>query len=284
VLGVFNTNPAVLEVATRIAIYGGGVGSPAPWKAGGRTGAATVTFCPGDVVTPSGNPGCPGGIAGGPINGLMTYTKTAAQFGGPGQSSLKGFVTVALFGGGTVPAPNTMTPPPPGTVTALFALANPSTKGAGGAPFGFVNATTGAPPGAGLGAGVFSVLTNGQLLAKIGSVAGSGVSNPGTEYGAPWTTGRVTVQVTAVAALPETFTLTGSDMRVGGVGNISLVAGSVSTRLISSGQANRAWTNLTIGEMIVPTPSMSSHSLAAVFGLLALAGGYVLDRRRRVRS
>jgi len=282
VLGVFNTNPAVLEVATQVALYGGAVVQGPPhsnWRKDGRTGLATVTYCPTDVVTDGNNPGCPGGInSHSVVNGIMIYTKTANQFGGPGQTRVGGFATVAfpLAAGAGVPA----SPSVLGTTSAIMAYANPGTVGAGGGPFGFVQGTTGAPPLNPLGAGVFKVLSNGELKTKTTNIPINGLTNPGTEYGAPWTTGMVTVQVTKVAGLPETFMLTGSDMRVNGQGSISLVAGSVAYRALSKGNANRAWTNLEIGPLN-QTPSMSSHGLAAVFGLLALAGGYVADRRRR---
>jgi hypothetical protein len=91
----------------------------------------------------------------------------------------------------------------------------------------------------------------------------------------------LTISVTANVGPPEIFVLSGMDSRVSGVGAISLVSGSVSARALSGPNANRSWANYVVGPQIQPTPSMSSHGLAAVFGLLALAGGYVLQRRVR---
>jgi len=273
-LPVFLSNSAVFQVRTQIAISGPGaaVGPQPNLKAGGRTGATAVQFCPGSTVPPLGNPGCLGPNGGSGIHGTMRYTKTVNQFGGPGQSNLGGNADVALRVGGT----------PPGNVTAAFAFATPAGTGAAGGPFGFSNMTLGGLPGPASGVGVFNATSKGNLKTTLLSGLGTGVLNPATSYGGPWTTGMLTISVTKQkGTLPEVFIFSGMDSRVSGVGAISLVAGSVSARTLSGPNGNRSWANYVVGPEIMPTPSMSSHGLAAVFGLLALAGGYALHRRVR---
>jgi len=273
VIGLFAANPKLFQVATAIPLAGPKAPG-ATFSAGGRTGASTVSWCPGSTVTPSGNPGCasPGGGSG--INGRLVYTKTANQFGGVLQGNVGGFADIAIRVAGT----------PPGSVTAVFAIANPFPTGAQGAPFGFVGVTAGAAPAPPNGVGGFIAGPNGTLLTQVfAHPTAYGVPNPATTYGGPWTTGQVKVSVTANAGAPEIFTFTGSDNRVNGVGTISLVCGGVSDRGVSGPNGNRGWLNYTIGPVILdgPVPAVSHGGLAAVFGLLALAGGYTLHRRAR---
>jgi len=272
VIGVFIQNPKVFQVFTALPITGPKF--KGTFKAGGRTGASTVSWCPGQTVTPAGNPGClnPGG---GIINGLMVYKKTVAQFGGPNQGNVGGVANVALKLTGTPVGSGT-------TVQAIFALATPDVTGAQGAAFGLVTTTAGAAPAPPNGIGKFIANANGTLIGPPISqnTTQPGLPNPVTAYGAPYTTGMLTIQVTALTT-PETFTMTGSDARVNGVGTLSLVAGSISNRTLSGPNANRAWLNYTVGPIVVPTPAISKGGLAAAFGLLALAGGYVLRRRSR---
>ncbi len=105
------------------------------------------------------------------------------------------------------------------------------------------------------------------------------MANPAISWGGPWSTGLLIVEQ-PLASPPETFTLSGSDNRVNGVGSLSLVSGSVSTRGVSGPNANRGWLNLELGIKKVVVPSISDPGFAAVFGLIALGGCYVLWRRR----
>ena len=67
--------------------------------------------------------------------------------------------------------------------------------------------------------------------------------------------------------------------------SISLVSGAMSDRAVSGPNANRGWMNLCVGapngidcpQFTVPT--MGTHGLVALMGLIALAGGYMLRRR-----
>jgi len=270
VKGVFPANCAVFQVATAIPVSF--PKAPVTLSAGGRTGASTVSFCPGQTVTPAGNPGCLS-PAMGTINGLVRYSRTTAQFGGTLQGDFGGQADVAI-GVGTTPLP--------GTVTAIFALATPAPIGAWGGRFGFANTTPGAAPPPPNGVGGFVANGAGTLVGPpiFQHPTAFGTPNPATSFGGPWTTGRLTISVTAVCGYPEIFIFTGSDNRINGVGTISLVAGAVSNRTLSGPNGNRGWLNLTVGPRTVPTPAISRGGLAFAFGLFALAGGSALWRVR----
>jgi hypothetical protein len=260
-LGVFLANSAVYQVKTAVTIAM--PGNEVQFNAGGRTGASTYTYC-------ASNPGCSGPAdPGNGIHGLMRYTKTANQFGGPAQAAAGGSADVAFNAGAGAPC---------AACTVLFALATPAPTGAQGGAFGFVNNTPGAFPTNG---GIIGNVTGGGVVTSV-ILTGihPGLINAATSYGGPYTTGMLTVSVTAnVGTVPEIFMLSGSDGRVSGVGSISLVAGSVSARTLSGPNANRGWLNLTLGPAIPSTPTMSNHGIAAFVGLVALAGGYLLHRR-----
>ena len=88
-------------------------------------------------------------------------------------------------------------------------------------------------------------------------------------------TGKLAVE------LIQSFVITGGDSRVSGVGAISLVAGSMSNRGVSGPNANRGWLNMTIGSPLGALPSMSGPGIAALVGLMSLAGGYAMRQRNR---
>jgi hypothetical protein len=166
----------------------------------------------------------------------------------------------------------------------LFAIRDAFPTAVIGAPFGFYNYdfTAGIPPNPGR----FHITVNNSgaiQYVRTAAPLGPGIVNPATSFGGPWTTGMITLSVTANAGLtPEIFILTGYDNRVNGIGNISLVAGSISDRGLSGPNANRGWLNLKVrGQPNLPT--VGAHGLVALMGLLALAGGYAL-RRRVLRS
>lgn len=269
-IGVRGNNPSVFQVRTEIPIR-----VPAAkmtMRAGGRTGAANVFACPGLALNDAACLGAPP-FAGAAIPGRMIYTATSNQFGGPGPSFFAGSADVAIdaFAGGAGCS----------ACTAVFAFASPAGTGGQGAPFGFFVATTGmlANPS---GVAVVSADANGVLTAVLASNLGTGLPNGNTSYGGPWTTGMITVTNAAALGSAETFTLTGGDNRTAaGAGTISLVSASVSNRLLSGPNANRGWLNLTLGAagFNPAVPAMSPQSLAAIFGLVALAGAYALRRR-----
>ena len=280
-IGLFPQNNALFQVQTGVGLSVPGAsrfttaGPGTKWvtfggtlSAGGRTGASTVTFCAGSVVTPTGNPGCTN-PNNGVINGLMRYTKTVAQFGGQANGSVSGTANIAIRAGGTPPCAWT----PATSCTAIFAIANPSTVGAQGAPFGLYNSSAGAAPNPGVA--LVNANAQGTITTVVATLPYAGLPNPATSYGGPWTTGMITITVNA-ASPPETFVLSGSDARVGGQGSISLVNATIANRGVSGPNANRGWLNMVVGHRNIP--AVSAPGLAAAFGLLALAGGYALRR------
>jgi hypothetical protein len=60
---------------------------------------------------------------------------------------------------------------------------------------------------------------------------------------------------------------------------LSLVSGGFSQRQRTGPNANRGWLNLTIGPVISHVPVMPAYGVAALVGLTALSGAYVLRRR-----
>jgi hypothetical protein len=99
--------------------------------------------------------------------------------------------------------------------------------------------------------------------------------------GFPWTTGFISIFQPALAPNGiEQFFLSGTDMRVAGVGNISMVSGALSVRALSRANSNRGWISLNLVE-VVPEPSVP---LAAAGALVMLGICHGLVRRRsRVR-
>jgi hypothetical protein len=110
------------------------------------------------------------------------------------------------------------------------------------------------------------------------TVDGAGIYFTGqdaTSAGFPYTTGMLTISVTDV--LPgepvEIFKRTGVDARdAAGNGVVAMNSGSMSTRSISKGNANRTWITLEI-----PEPGAA---LASAAGLLGLFGCHQLVRQR----
>lgn len=271
---VFALNPAVFQVLTSLGVsYPLGVNTI---SAGGRTGAATVNYCQGQVVTPTGDPGCVTPGAGPSVNGLLIYTATGNQFGGAMSGRVFGGADVVLYGGGSVP-------PCTGTMCVMaMALASPNSTGTGG--IGNVFGGSAMSPGAAPPSGILTGMVN--AAGKVSSATPTsnlnpGLANPASGGGAPWTTGVVKVSVTAALAGAEVFTLTGGDSRVTGVGSISLVSGGVSNRGVSGPNANRGWLNFEVGEALGALPSMSGPGIAALVGLMSLAGGYAMRQRNK---
>jgi hypothetical protein len=280
-LPVFIGAAVIFQVHTNIGLQFPKV--TGTFSAGKRTGASVVAFCPGDVVTPSGNPGCPNAAGGTGINGMMRYTKTANQFGGPMRANLTGTANIAFPVAAQAPCqagPIVGARANPGC-QVIFALATPAPTGAQGAAFA---TGTVRDPGVAPNPGRYYMsITLAGIITNIytSDPQGPGLANPVTSYGAPWTTGMLSILVTAAVGETEQFTFTGSDNRVGGVGSISFVSGSVSDRSLSGPNGNRGWLNLDIGPENIPAPTLSVQGVAAFLGLLGLTGAYALRRRTR---
>jgi hypothetical protein len=270
-IGVFPTNPAVFQVASTISYA---------WP------AATVALAPGGAPGPA--------ILGTPVaGGIIIYSGGVKAFGGPGQYAI---AAGPGAGSGRVP-PNALGAQPvlsgwiniagavPGSVmtVALVAESNPIGLAQPGAPVAAPSATTMFGP-VSPGLGVVNVPMGGAgctmfCVGPLGTIPSSAaVGGPfpsnmvtGTK-GFPWTTGFITVSQPG-AVPPEIFFLSGTDMRVAGVGNVSLVSGALSARALSGPNANRGWLRLTLPE---PTAALGTASAIAMLGLC-----HGLVRRRR---
>jgi hypothetical protein len=254
--------------------------------AGGRTGAAVVTWCPGYTATLPLNPGCanPGGrtnylptiptcgaigsqtpygfypCAGAAtptfIPGKMRYVALKNQFGGGFRGQVGGTFVLALR--------------PAATVVAYGGPAAPQRTGAVGAKFGSYNQGV-PPPGKGVYTGV--VASPLGIILSVGNKIGPGLQNTtSASFGGPLTTGTVTISQ-PLATPPEIFILKGSDARTpAGSGNITLVGGAVSTRSISGPNANRVTVNYNLPE--------AAAAVSAGAALLSLLVCHRLARRR----
>ncbi len=276
VVPVYNTNPALFQIFTSVTMTFPSAGATnQTWSAGGRTGASTVSYCPGQTVTPTGNPGCASGLAGPHpgVKGIMVYTKTSNQFGGPIRSRYNGVASVALVSATGAPCA--------GCVALMAGLSPlPTAPGGPGGPFGpAFNSTGGAPSPGRL---TVTVTANGLITNAMVTPSGlPGIPNPGTTFRAPWTTGMLSISQPSALGGAQVFTLTGSDARVSGVGSISLVAGGLGNRTITGPFGARGWMNLTIGSPLGALPSMTAPGLAALTGLLGLTAAYGIKRRRK---
>ncbi len=143
--------------------------------------------------------------------------------------------------------------------------------------FGFTNMSTPTAAAPGL---FFATVGPGGTVLNLLTPLGPGVTNRGTSWGGPWTTGMLTASA-PTAFPPEKFTLSGSDGRASGagMGSLSLVAGGFSQRSISGPSAIRGWLNFTVGTRL-GVPMLPTYGVAALAALTALSGAYALRRRR----
>jgi hypothetical protein len=272
-IGVSLNNPTVYQVRTNIEFSG-----PAPlngsavFKAGGRPGAAVTTHTgpPKSVLFP----------------GKIRFTKTTNQFGGFSRTKVVPLSVVRAWAHGPTGNPPCKHPAFGGAQSGCVAIiveAHPMTLAVQGAMTGVVDTTPGgfamsspATPSMGQGAvwaasvpkntGLIGLHANGGMTAPI--------SNMATSAGFPWTTGMLTISQPSAAGTPEVFTITGMDTRMGGVGTISMVSGSLSDRVTSGANSNRGWARYTL-----PEPG-AVLGAAAALAMLGVCHGLVRRRSR----
>jgi len=327
-IGVVNFNVAVFAVQTDLQYNaphpgttllgaaavtqesGGAIPTPDAnvYKAGGRVGAATVSYyagatANGDINTNFGATIPQTAMAGAgntpPINGIARFTSTGNQFGGQAIGRANGTAKVFFNGfpldpavdlpckvtataaegtnaqGGFVPF-NTG-PDCQFSLSIVDLTASNATVGVAGGKFGGLAVQTAYTTPSGVFTGTIGF--NGTLIGTGAAVTVVGAGIPftgqaGQAVGVPLTTGMLSLTVTdVVGATSEMFVRTGIDARdSGGNGVVQLVTGSLTARDISGGNANRTWIT-----MEIPEPSAI---LAASAGLFALFGCHRLVRRR----
>ena len=195
-----------------------------------------------------------------------TATYAGGAFGGAAQFSVTGGPGTPFGRAAGIPATvyiNALgqAPGPANTLAVLGASVGPL-----GEPGASLGAVTNVTPGVALpgsGGAMVSAGPAGTILASV-PFAGLTLTNMVTgSKGVPWTTGLLVLSQPA-AVPPEIFYLSGTDMRIAGVGNISLVSGALSTRALSGPNANRGWLSLTLPE---PTAAVGAVGAFAMLGL-----------------
>lgn len=161
--------------------------------------------------------------------------------------------------------------PQTATKALIAGASNPLGVAAPGASLAKAPATTFYGPG-GVAVGLMAG-SNGTINASLFVKALVPDNHVTATKGFPWTTGLITVSQPG-AVPPEVFFLSGTDMRLNGVGNVSLVSGALSLRNLSGPNANRGWLSLSVPE---PTAALGAASALA---MLALCHG-LLRRRSR---
>jgi hypothetical protein len=276
-VALFNTR--VHQVKTSLVVNGP-LGGTAMFSAGGRTGPGTLTWCPGQPLPTAVNPACTNAtsatvVHGANFNASMRYQATANQFGGTSRAIVGGGASVVIRAGATLaPCKQIQLGGTNASCLAAFSLPVINPSGVGGGPFGTVNVTTPAlSPG---NVHFIGVLANGQVTAVGATPLGTFPKNNVISYGAPYTTGKVTVRAPLALGGAETFYLQGSDNRVDGIGSISLVSGGLSLRSISGYNANRNWLNYELAPFSVP--SISNGGLILLGALFLAATAWMVRR------
>jgi len=255
----FPTNPVVFQVNTSIdyqfpsatATLAPGLG-PAPLVTAGPGVGATMTYTHGALANKFGGPAQfrvgPGiGSAGGAIPGqpVTVYINYMGQSAGTATGA-------AILGAAVGPLGQ------PGASLANTGVTTPGVQ----ADPGFMGGAFG-PAG--------TVLVSVQCASPC-----PGLTNMVTKSeGFPWTTGLLTINQPA-AAPAEIFYLSGTDTRVAGTGNISMVSGALSTRALSGPNGNRGWISLS---MAAPEPT-AALGVAGALAMLGLCHGLVRRRQR----
>jgi hypothetical protein len=266
-LGIAVNNPRVLQVKTTLSFS-------APAKTHG-----TMTFMAGQRVAKTAT------YNGTPAGSKVIYVSPLdVRFGGPSQTRVENLGIPGPKGAGMGIAiwalhqdiMGTMFPckhPKLGGTRADCVAeklpVHPQTLAAVGGPAGNLVKTPGTPP---VKPASVALYFNGKIVSST-TLVPTGAINPATSVGFPWTTGAITISQPGAFPGAEKFHITGMDSRVNGVGTIQLVASSLSKRLVSGPNANRAW-----AEYQLPEPGAA---LGAAGALAVLVVCHVLVGRRR---
>jgi hypothetical protein len=289
---LFKANSNVFQLRTSLVINA--PITDAVFKKSGRSGLPTFTWCPGQPLPLVTNPVCidPVNQPANP-NASIRYERTGNMFSGisqPGVSAPAGNNSIAAqlvlkFNEGAPcdgidPDGGGPLPPPDPACQGLFSDIIPAATGVVGGPIGnaYINVLTPNEPNTVPDARrEVEVDAYGNVVA-VGAIKGPGLFNSVISFGAPWTTGLVTVWAPDGN---EMYSLQGSDARdADGLGTISLVAGGVSWRALSDDNANRGWLNYTISRL-GSAPSISDSGLVML--AVIFAGTSVWMIRRAVR-
>lgn len=261
-IGVFTTNPAVFQVRTSITYA---------WP------AASATFMPGGAPGPA--------VLTDGAGGVIVYDGGTKAFGGPAQFAINAGPlagTLRIPNGGTMGSKAPVATvwinfqgklPGSATKVALVGASNPLGLAAPGASVAKAAATTMfgmVAKGVGVG---FGATPMGLVTMSVPVTAPFPSNMVTATKGFPWSTGLITISQPG-AAPPEVFFQSGTDMRVGGVGNVSLVSGALSLRALSGPNANRGWLRLNLPE---PTAALGA---GAALVMLGICHGLVRRRSR----
>ena len=276
----FGPAQALFQMRTALTVTGPKGGS-AMFSAGGRSGPATFTWCPGLTHPASGsvNPSCvdPAMSALAEPRASIRYQAGVQQFGGVSRIGFTGSVSLAKpAGGSSPPCKHVLLGGSDANCVALFSQVAPAPTAVIGGPLLPTNVHSSPAPRAATVRAVELTAAGGVLSAATATLGTIIADTVHGSFGGPWTTGRVTVRAPAVG---ETFYLQGADHRVDGVGAISLVAGGVSNRRLTLDAANRGWMTWTVSRASVP-----SGSTAAVLLLTAALLASTLRWLRRSRT
>jgi len=266
-VALFKNNPQVLQVRTTLSFSGPAFKLTTPM---GAKAPGTIMFAPGQRV------GKTTTYNGTPVGSKVVYKSKGARFGGPAQTRIKnlgippdpnplgkGVIGVWAHIGHTVPA-SCVHPKFGGLDVNCFATkvpAYPRTLAAAGGPMSNVQITPGTPPAK---PGMVALSFMGKILKSTPTEPTGKANNMATSIGFPWTTGALTISQPAAIPAPEKFHITGMDGRVNGAGTIQLVSASLSKRLATGPNANRAWAEYQLPE---PGAVLAAAAALAVLGL-----------------
>ena len=299
-VGVFKDNPAVFEVGTNLSVRFPQTSATGMFGLGLRTGATTTTFTTPVLLANNstirysntlgqrfggpaqffvGNPGVK------PVGGLYAGVNATVWVRAGGPAGVPPCAHPAFVGAGGNPACVAIliqaAPNLAATAAVWGAAVGATVTTPGGLPSALATvpgATMTAKPKKGPEPGIQVVSANaaGSVLMSaftaMAPTAMTGLTNMAASTGYPWTTGMLTLAAPAAGGGGELFMITGMDTRVGGVGAIQLVTGTLSRRTVTGPNANRAWLRLAI-----PEPSATLGTLGAL-GMLALC--HALARKR----